>query len=382
MADNIQEQTTNTTDIAVQQQQEIAAHMALALGTPAPVQQEQIQETIQAEEQPIVVDTPADPFAPFKEFGYEKPEDAIKEIQEYRAFKANPTPAEIKFENEQSEKIFKAVQAGSVKELYDYLAEQEKLERLTSAAVNKDNATEILKIGMQLDNKDLTPEEIDWKIKRQYALPKEPVQALDEEDSDFSIRKSEWQTQVADIEMSKIFDAKVVKPKLESSKSKLVFPELSNQEDEGYIQYKQMLEKQATIDEETVRAYRAITPKQIETKINFNDEANKIAFEFQYEPDNDSFSKAVDMAADASKFFKTFENQDGSPNRQKFLETIYFALNKDKILLEAMKQAKNATIKASLVDNTQGGLLRQLPQGQQELSELDKQMNMALHGYR
>jgi hypothetical protein len=384
MADNIQEQTIDQNDVAAQQQQELAAQMAIALGTaPAPVQQEQIQDT-QVQETQIQADVPVetpDFYTPLKEFGYEKPEDVVREIQEYRAAKANPTPAPITFENEQSEKIFKAIQSGQVKEVYSFLAEQEKLERLTSQEVTKDNATEILKLGMQLENKDLTPAEVEWKINKQYALPKEPTQALDEDDNEFEVRKSAWQEQVADITMSKIIDAKLAKPKLESSKSKLVLPEIQGQVDEDYIQYKQMLDKQAVIDEETVTAYKSLTPKHIETKINFNDEANKIAFEFQYEPDNDSFSKAVDMAADASKFFKTFENQDGSPNRQKFLETIYFALNKDKILMEAMKQAKNATIKASLPDNSNGGIVRQIPQTQ-ELSELDKNMAIALNGYR
>src|ERR1700755_1299232 len=62
---------------------------------------------------------PVDIFTPFKEkFGYEKPEDALTEIEQLRAFKANPTVAEIKFETPESEKVFKALQGGKLKEVY------------------------------------------------------------------------------------------------------------------------------------------------------------------------------------------------------------------------------------------------------------------------
>ena len=86
------------------------------------------------------------------------------------------------------------------------------------------------------------------------------------------------------------------------------------------------------------------------------------------------------MATNVDKFFNSFVKSDGTFDKQGYLEAIYFATNKDKILLEAMKQSKNATIKASLPDNSSSGTQRQFPQSQ-ELSEFDKKMRASLAGY-
>lgn len=316
-----------------------------------------------------------DVFQPFKEkFGYNTAEDAMREIEELRAFKATPKE-EQKFENEESKTLFTALQKGDRKSVYQILEKQERLDSVLSKEVTKDTAAEIIKLGMQLKFQDLTQQEIEYKYNKQFFIPKEPVQSATETDEDFAEKQSQWQSQVSDVEMMKIIEAKLAKPDLEAAKTKIVLPQIDS-EDEGYSQYKKMLEESPKNTEETVKAYKAFTTKVLETKVPFNDEANKIAFEFQYEPDGESFNKAIEMVSDQNLFYKSFLNQDGTPDRKKFLEAIYFGMNKDKIILEAMKQAKNATLKSQLPDNS-GGVVRQLAQQGQELSELDKQMKLA-----
>src|ERR1700733_9891213 len=54
-----------------------------------------------------------DLFGLFKEkFGYDTPETAIREIEELRAYKATPIIPELSFENADSEKVLRALQAG------------------------------------------------------------------------------------------------------------------------------------------------------------------------------------------------------------------------------------------------------------------------------
>ncbi len=331
----------------------------------------------------VVVEEPAFSFDILKEkYAYEKPEDVFKEIDELRNYRANPTPAEIKYENEQSKNIALALQKGDFAPVYAYLDEQMKLDQYTTAEVTDQTADDIIKLGMQVEYKDLklTKAEIDYKFKKDFGFPKEPVMLDTEDEAEFAERKALWQEQVDDIKMNKIIAAKLMKPKLELSKSKLTLPTIVEQVDEDYIQYKNQLEENQKSSNEATAEYQKLTPEAISTKINFNDEANKIKLDFDFKPDSESFSKAIDMVSNTEKFQAAFANQDGTPNRQKFLETIYFGLNKDKILLAAMNEVKNATIKASLPDNSQGGMVRQLPQSQ-ELSELDKQMQMSLNGY-
>jgi hypothetical protein len=327
-----------------------------------------------------IVATP-DHFTPWKEkFGYENQEAAWKEIEELRAFKATPRTPEFTVSDDASGRLLKALAAGKTDEVYNYLHGEMQINRLLAAEVNKDTAPDIVKLGMQLKYKDLTPDEINYKFNKQFAMPSKPVQGVDEEQGEYELRVNEWQNVVTDKQMELMIEAKLAKPELQNSKSNFVFPEIETPIDEGYVQYQKMLEEKPKQDEATRAAYKALTSKAIETKLNFKDEANKIEFGFQFEPDAEGFAKAVDIACDADLFWQTFTNSDGTPNRQKFLDAIYYANNKEKVLTAAMIQAKNAAIKAGLPDNSQGGMVRQITPNQ-EPSEVDKLMRESLRGY-
>lgn len=376
MADIITDQIESTPITPIQQ--ELADKMAIALNggiepkaTILP-EAEIVEPIIPNEPPPFTFDT-------LKEkFGYETPEAVLTEIEQLRAFKATQPAPEQKFENEQSEKLYKAFKSGKVSEVKQYLDEQDRLDRFTSQEINKDSASDIIKLGMQLKYKDLTQEEINYKFNKQFALPKQPIQdSINESDEDYEVRVNEWKDQVADIEMNKIIEAKLVKPDLENAKTKLVLPELENTVDEGYSQYLKMLEDNATLDVQTKEAYKSLTPKDVETKIPFTDEASKVKLDFQYQPDGESFKKAVEIVSDNDKFIKLFFNSDGTPNRKMFIDAVLYATNKQHIITEAIKQGSNARMTAMLPDNDNGGLIRHLPQ-EQQVNELDAQMKKAL----
>lgn len=344
-----------------------------------------------ADTPPVTPDTPPpttpDIFAPFKEkFGYQSPEDALKEIEELRALKANPQVPEFEFENEDSKKFFNAALKGDRKTIKSILDKQDMLERLTSTEVSKDTAADIIKAAMKIET-DLDQAEIDFQYKETYTPPKEPKEPVqrasetedefNERHDDWKERHDDWKQQVANLEMKAIIAAKMAKPKLEAAKTKLVFPEIEADPDEDYAQYRKELEEKPRLNAEIAAAYKTFKPEDIGTKVPFTDEQSKVNFEYQYTPDVESFNKTVELVSDMDKFYGFFKNQDGTPDRKKFLEAMYFGLNKDRIILEALKQSKNATIKASLPDNTSGGLQRQFPQ-RQELSEVDKLMQMSL----
>lgn len=323
-----------------------------------------------------------DPFGLIKQkFGYESHEAAIKEIEELRAFKEQPRLPEFVFETEDDARILKALAAGKRSELREFLNREAQIEQLVSGEVTKENAAQIVKLKMQLTNKDLTPQEIDYRYKKQFGVPPQPVRGIDEEDDEYNGRVAQWQEVVNDREMDLVIEAKLARPDIEKAKGQLSIPEIETPVDEGYIQYQQMLEKRAEDDKATSEAYRALAPKAIETKINFKDEANKIDFQYQFEPDASKFAKAVEMACDQQQFWSLFKKPDGSPDRERFLDMICFAIDKENYLLSAMNQAKNATIKASLPDNSQGGLLVKQVTQSQEPNELDTMMRQSLRGY-
>lgn len=380
MADSIIE-TTETNALSTEQldaKAQLDAQMALALGggiIPENQQEQHAEQNNATQDAEIVPLT----FEAIKEkFAYEKPEDAIKEIEELRAFKATPpTPQkeEIKFENEQSKKLFEAIRSGKQKEAYAILAEQERLDTYTTVEVTKDNAADIIKLGIQISNPKLTSQEIDFQYKQDYVAPKEPVQKATEDDEDFAERHSEWKERADNIEMKRTIAAKITQPQLESHKAKLVLPDIDAPVDDDYIQWKKSQEAAPQIEAERLAELKSFTPKAFETKINFNDEANKVAFEYQDEPTAEEFNNTVEMVTDINKFYGKFIGQDGKPDRKGFAKAIHFAVNGERMLMEAMKQAKNATIKAFLPYNS-GGVVRQMPQTQQ-VSELDAYMRQA-----
>lgn len=342
--------------------------------------QVQGQAETQATTQPGTQAT--DPFGLLKDkYGYENHEEAIRDIDELRAFKAQPRVPEFVFQNESDANILKALAAGKRAELREFLNREAQIEQLVSGDVTKENAQQIVKLKMQLTNKDLTPQEIDYRYKKQFGVPPQPVRGADEEEDEYNGRVNQWQEIVNDREMDLVIEAKLSRPDIEKAKGQLSIPEIESPVDEGYAQYQQMLAQTAESDKATTEAYKAMVPKTIETKINFKDEANKIDFQYQFEPDATKFAKAVSMACDPEQLWSLFTKSDGTPDRERFLDMICFAIDKENYLLSAMNQAKNATIKASLPDNSQGGLLAKQVTQSQEPNELDQQMRASLRGH-
>jgi len=338
--------------------------------------------------EPVVVPvsepaTVNDPFGFLKEkFQYQSHEDAIKEIEELRAFKAAPRPEEFRVPDDESARILKALAAGKKEEVWKHLDHEMRIERLVNTDVTKETAADIVKLGMQLKYKDLTSDEINYRFNKQFAVPPKPVQSIEEDESDYQQRVNAWQEVVTDKQMELMIEAKLAKPELQNARTNFTYPDIVSDTpvDEGYLQYKQMLEEQPKIDEQIKAVYKAMTPKAIETKIHFKDEANKIDFQFQFEPNAEKFSKATDVASNLPSFFEFFKKPDGTPDREKLVDAIYFAMDKENYLMSALNQAKNAAIKANLPDNSQPGMTRQNPVIH-EPNELDQHMRFALKGY-
>lgn len=163
-----------------------------------------------------------------KELGFDDWNIAKTEIENLR--KKSSAPAEIRYENEESALIHKALLAGKKEPLYQYLDRQAKLEKLTSGEINKDNAPDIIKAQMAEKYKGLTADQINYKFNKLYGEPKQPIQKEDELDEDFSQRMQEWEEKKKEAEIELVIEAKIVKPELEKLKSELKFPELPQAE--------------------------------------------------------------------------------------------------------------------------------------------------------
>ena len=162
-----------------------------------------------------------------REFNWESADAAKAEIEELRKLRETASSqAEIEFANEQSAKFFKLLQEGKEDDLYSFLENKKKIDRLTSTDLNNATAAEIIKLNMAQKYKDLTREEIEYKFNKQFGIPNRPVQKDIETDEEYQDRLSNWESRARDVETELMIEAKLAKPELERFKSELVLPDI------------------------------------------------------------------------------------------------------------------------------------------------------------
>lgn len=169
-------------------------------------------------------------------WGYDSEETFEKEFNELKQLKEKKP---FEFSNDDSKKVAELINEGKTKELRQFLETQERLSDLTTAEVTKDTAEDIIKLGMQLKYKDLSPSEIRYKFNKEFGLPKEPAQGDLESDDEFAARKSDWQEKVNDIITNRVIEAKLLKPELSKFKTELVLPTIERQEQQPQQQVSQ-----------------------------------------------------------------------------------------------------------------------------------------------
>lgn len=162
------------------------------------------------------------------QFGWENADAAKAEIEELRKLREGASSqAEIEFANEQSAKFFKLLQEGKEDDLYSFLENKKKFDRLSSITdLDTRSAAEIIKLNMQQKYKDLTPAEIEYKFNKQFAVPAKPNQGEMETDDEYQERLQGWEAKAKDIETEMFIEAKLAKPELEKFKNELVLPDI------------------------------------------------------------------------------------------------------------------------------------------------------------
>jgi hypothetical protein len=162
-----------------------------------------------------------------REFNWESADAAKAEIEELRKLRETASSqSEIEFANEQSAKFFKLLQEGKEDDLYSFLENKKKIDRLTSTDLNNTTAAEIIKLNMAQKYKDLTRDEIEYKFNKQFGIPNRPVQKDIETDEEYQDRLSNWESRARDVETELMIEAKLAKPELERFKSELVLPDI------------------------------------------------------------------------------------------------------------------------------------------------------------
>lgn len=230
------------------------------------------------------------------EFGVEDVNVLKQEREEFKKLKEQPTSQPFEFKDETSKQIHELLRSGDKegrKKAREVLEFQERVDDLASLPVTKDNAADIIKLQMQLKNKQLNKEEIEFHYSQTYGIPKEPIQRKMEDEDEFQERMDEWKEKVSAIEQNRMIAAKLAQPELLSLKPELTLPEIKNASEQTSYQ---PTEEDLRKHKEEVDSF----VKQVES--SFNDFKG---FSTQVKDKDVDYSVAYDFSESEIKEIKT-----------------------------------------------------------------------------
>ena len=342
-------------------------NMALALGD-IPIEQETPQNVDTQSEEVAPSETTFDLNNYFKEkFGFDNEEVALAEIAALKTAKEEKSLTELKFANDEMRKIYEYAANGKEDELKEYFAKRADVRDIDS----KTNE-EKLKLYIKLQNPLFDDELIEDEYKTLYEINEESHKFLDD---DFNVDKLKLKKEKIRVQQRIDNDVQLAATFFEQYQAKIDLPNITK-DDEDYEAYKASLANQSNVQSEVVEAYSKFKPEDISIKTRFVDEANKQSFDLSFSADKASFEEVQKLVCDNELYYKQYYNEDGSPNRSKFIRDVYIARNFDKIAQQIALQTKNEVMRWYVNKETSnnGGMVF-LPEQQ---NDFQKKMDLAL----
>lgn len=304
-----------------------------------------------------------------------EPQETEQEVEQ----EESPSQPSFKYENELSERIHKALVDGKHDEVYTYLEQKNRLDKLSSAEIkDRSIAEDIVKTHLKLKYTDLTDDEINYKFNRQYKLPKEPVQDLTESDEEFQEKMDEYNQKIQDINTELLIEAKTVRPDLVKQQSEIKLPSLGNNKDpkspEDLANQEAYVESYFRNAESTINEFTGLN-------VEYKDES--ASFVSSYVPSIEEKQEVANLMDDLASsefdanalFAERWVNDDYSLNTKKIAEDIWFFQNKDKIVQKLVNDAVSKRIteyrkQTSNINVNNGNQANFNPSG--EKSEIDR----------
>lgn len=270
-----------------------------------------------------------------KQTGYKSWDDikALKAEAEQLRTKAQ-TPAEIKFANETSQKLFEAWKEGKEDEVYNLLHTQRELKRAADLP-SADAIRMHIKLTNQ-NNPNFKAADIEDIFEDRYGLPREPKQGANEDPDDFQDRMTEYKTRVEKVSRAIERDAFTAKQELAQRITELKPPEIPKQQvQQGPSQ--EILDARKAF----VENYRKELPRQLgeikDFSTTFKDDSVEFPISRVIKPEDLAPYQAeletfAENGLDVNTLFsKRWINKDGSVNIKRMGEDLYLLDNRDTI---------------------------------------------------
>ena len=310
-----------------------------------------------------------------QQLGFEDWDSAKSEIEKLR------TSPKLDFENETSRKFYEYAKEQKEDELFRFLDEKRKIDRLANAEIKDVNtAADIVKMSMYQKNKELDQSEIDFLFNEKFQKPAKPEQGFDEVDSEYETRVSAWESRINEIDKRLIIEAKLAKPDIERLRSDIVLPDLYPTQSEDVspevleAQQRYMDNVYSSITE-SINSFDGFSATVKDEGVDFN-VAYVPSFEEKQTVEK-QLKEFADNNLDANMIFaERWVNSDNSINVKQMTKDLFLLQNEGKITQKYINEAANKRLalhlkKQSNIDlsgTNSGGTFN--PNNQQ--SEMDK----------
>jgi hypothetical protein len=303
-----------------------------------------------------------DPNSFIKErFGFDTVDEAEQEFM--RLIEEREQAPSFDFSDDISRTLFDAIREGKTDDVYNILAEQKRLEKLTTAEVTPDLAFDIIKTNIQNKYQDLTPEEVDLLFYESYNFPPKPEQGYEETDEEYKEKLQNWESQVNFIEKRMVIDAKVIRPELNKLKSDLQLPDIY-----GLGEYEARLQEESEVLSQARTSYERALDSQFNSFSGFNvsvkDEEVEIPITFNVADEERLALKQELSDFDGEAYLENrWFNEAGEPNVKQIMADKYVLENLPRILQKVANEAASQRLLAHLKKTGNITLNQQTPQG-------------------
>lgn len=271
------------------------------------------------------------------EFGWEDPEIGKKELAELRELRNKP----IKFDNEESERIYNHIKSGNKAEIKKYLDREERLSSLDSL-----KPEDVIKMQIHESNPHYTSQDVQDIFEDKYSLPEKPESGGDDTDPIYLANLDKWQKQVDKITRSIGRDSFSAKETLAKLKTELVLPDIHRADPDAAAKAQGLVRAQAALRSSYEEAFN----RDFGSFAGYNVEAIsgevKLPINYGILPEENDVLKTKMFDFDVSDYFDKRWFPEGKPNIPLMKKELYALENFDKIL---QKTANDAASKA--VDN-------------------------------
>lgn len=247
------------------------------------------------------------------------------------------TPAEIKFANDESKRLFDAWTAGKEDEVLNFFDNKRKLSKAADMP-----AADAIKLHLQQTNPHYKPEDVEDIFDERYSVPRKPVQQMGEEDESFEDRMTEYTTRVAKVQRAIERDSVTAKQELAKRITELVPPEIPQPKPEQQVADPKVLENLENVRKGFIQKMESEYGSFDGFNTKVKDESVELPINFKIDEKDDAeikqiMQKAVFDKLDVNDYFTErwfAKDQSGAliPNIQKMKADFYLLEKTEKLL--------------------------------------------------